>query len=141
MSNVLITGGAGYIGSALTRELLAKGHHVTVADAMLFGGEALIDLGSLPSFKVHKVDITDTGRLETLLTGSAFDAVVHRPPSSATACRKRSQGRPRTSGKSKGLFDYVQTNQCAPAPFPLPAATTAKWPKTSYSPKTPLFAQ
>ena len=36
---VLITGGAGYIGSMLARELLAHGHRVVAADALLFGGE------------------------------------------------------------------------------------------------------
>ncbi len=110
MSNVLITGGAGYIGSALTRELLAKGHHVTVADAMLFGGEALIDLGSLPSFKVHKVDITDTGRLETLLTGSAFDAVVHLASIVGDpACRAQPELATRTIWEgSRDLFELCE---------------------------------
>ena len=48
MSTILVTGGAGYIGSMVSRELLARGHSVVVADALLFGGEALLDLLSHP---------------------------------------------------------------------------------------------
>jgi nucleoside-diphosphate-sugar epimerase len=76
-SSVLITGGAGYIGSVLTRHLLALGHKVTVADALLFGGESLLDLISEPAFTFSKTDITRADQLETLLSGSHFDAVVH----------------------------------------------------------------
>lgn len=39
---VVITGGAGYIGSMLTGLLLQKGHNVTVIDKMLFGGEHML---------------------------------------------------------------------------------------------------
>ena len=39
-SHVLITGGAGYIGSYLTSVLLQKGYWVTVVDDLLFGGES-----------------------------------------------------------------------------------------------------
>jgi len=56
MSNdphVLITGGAGYIGSFLTGELLRLGYHVTVVDELLFGGEAL--LSYIPNQKFHFV--------------------------------------------------------------------------------------
>ncbi len=44
VSTILVTGGAGYVGSMVSRELLARGHRVVVADALLFGGEALLDL-------------------------------------------------------------------------------------------------
>ena len=45
---VLITGGAGYIGSLLTDVLLKRGYHVTVVDDLLFGGESLLG-GWFPS--------------------------------------------------------------------------------------------
>ncbi|MFU8773432.1 MAG: NAD-dependent epimerase/dehydratase family protein, partial [Anaerolineales bacterium] len=40
--HVLITGGAGYIGSILAGELLRLGYHVTVVDELLFGGESIL---------------------------------------------------------------------------------------------------
>jgi len=56
---ILITGGAGYIGSLLAGELLRRGHRVTVLDALLFGGESLLAYLAHPSFAFRKVDVTD----------------------------------------------------------------------------------
>ena len=39
---ILITGGAGYVGTALIPQLLEKGHQVRVLDNLMHGGEALI---------------------------------------------------------------------------------------------------
>jgi nucleoside-diphosphate-sugar epimerase len=74
---VLVTGGAGYIGATLCRELLARGHRVRAADALFFGGEALLDLMSKPHFAFSKTDITDDTQLAALFEGRRFDAVVH----------------------------------------------------------------
>jgi len=60
MSNdphVLITGGAGYIGSFLTGELLRLGYHVTVVDELLFGGEALLSYFPNQKFHFVKADV------------------------------------------------------------------------------------
>jgi nucleoside-diphosphate-sugar epimerase len=75
--SVLVTGGAGYIGSTLCRELLARGHRVVAADALLFGGEALLDLMSLSDFSFSKTDITDEAQVAELLGRGHYDAVVH----------------------------------------------------------------
>ena len=50
VSTILVPGGAGYIGSMVSRELLARGHRVVATDVLLFGGKALLDLLSNPDF-------------------------------------------------------------------------------------------
>ena len=46
--HILITGGAGYIGSLLTSELLRQNYRVTLLDTLLFGGESGDDLVEVP---------------------------------------------------------------------------------------------
>jgi nucleoside-diphosphate-sugar epimerase len=71
MNNVLITGGAGYVGHVLTPRLLAAGYAVTVYDALYFGCRLPND----PKLRVIKGDIRDTARLSEALVGQ--DAVLH----------------------------------------------------------------
>ena len=56
--HVLITGGAGYIGSLLTSELLRANYRVTVLDDLLFGGESLLGFLHHPNFNFVKTDVT-----------------------------------------------------------------------------------
>ena len=44
MKNILVTGGAGYVGSGLLRELLSENYNVTCVDNLMFGGESLLDI-------------------------------------------------------------------------------------------------
>lgn len=83
--HVLITGGAGYIGSLLTGVLLNAGWQVTVVDDLLFGGESLLGYWSHPRFRFTKGDVCDTATLQSdgdmiragELAPARFDAVVH----------------------------------------------------------------
>jgi len=59
---VLVTGGAGYIGSVLVRQLLAEGYQVRVLDVLRFGGEPLVDLLSNPAFTFQLGDVRDMRR-------------------------------------------------------------------------------
>ncbi len=54
---ILVTGGAGYIGSVLTRQLLEKNYIVRVLDSLMYGGEPIIDLMNYPNFQFVKGDI------------------------------------------------------------------------------------
>ena len=56
--HILITGGAGYIGSLLTSELLRLNYRVTVLDSLLFGGESLVPFLHHPNFNFVKADVT-----------------------------------------------------------------------------------
>ncbi|HCB01503.1 MAG TPA: NAD(P)-dependent oxidoreductase [Anaerolineae bacterium] len=57
--HILITGGAGYIGSILTSELLRQNHQVTILDSLLFGGESIMPFMSHPNFHFVKADVTE----------------------------------------------------------------------------------
>jgi nucleoside-diphosphate-sugar epimerase len=72
---VLITGGAGYLGSTLGPSLLDAGHDVRVLDALLHGGRALLGVWSHPRFEFHRGDVRDPDALRKAVEG--VDAVVH----------------------------------------------------------------
>jgi nucleoside-diphosphate-sugar epimerase len=65
--HILVTGGAGYIGSLLTSELLRAGYRVTVLDNLLYGGEALLAFLSHPNFQFSKADVTEPGAVRSAL--------------------------------------------------------------------------
>jgi nucleoside-diphosphate-sugar epimerase len=73
--SVLITGGAGYIGSILTSVLLAQGYQVVVVDDLLFGGDALLSYLPHPHFVFHKANVTDRDSIRPYFDG--IDHVVH----------------------------------------------------------------
>jgi nucleoside-diphosphate-sugar epimerase len=64
---VLVTGGAGYIGSVLTKTLLGKGFHVTVLDNFLFRQQSLMDCCACDTFEVVRGDCRDERVLAPLL--------------------------------------------------------------------------
>jgi nucleoside-diphosphate-sugar epimerase len=72
---VLVTGGAGYIGSVLTRILLSKGYKVRVIDNLSFGGESLIDIFLNPNFEFVKGDIRNEQGVLCALNG--VNSVCH----------------------------------------------------------------
>jgi nucleoside-diphosphate-sugar epimerase len=75
--NILVTGGAGYIGSTLVRLLLSKKYNVIVFDNLLFGGESLLGVWSCSNFKFVKGDITNYQSVEKVFLDNNIDAVVH----------------------------------------------------------------
>lgn len=56
---VLVTGGAGYVGSHLTRKLLQRGHRVRVLDNFVYGGHGLEELAGHPALELQTGDICD----------------------------------------------------------------------------------
>lgn len=70
--HILITGGAGYVGSLLAPQLLARGYKVTVFDIMYYGNDFLPK--NNPNLRVIKGDIRDTAALKAALDG--IDAVI-----------------------------------------------------------------
>ncbi|MGH7319596.1 MAG: NAD-dependent epimerase/dehydratase family protein [Candidatus Rokuibacteriota bacterium] len=73
---VVVTGGAGYVGSLLTGMLLHRGAGVTVVDDLWFGGESLLGHWHHPGFRFVKGDLADPAVFTTHLCAGA-DAIVH----------------------------------------------------------------
>lgn len=85
--HILITGGAGYIGSVLTLLLLEKNYQVTVIDNLSYRQTSLLHCFSNPKFKFIKGDVTDTALMKSLLKQAdvviPLAAIVGAP-----ACKK-----------------------------------------------------
>ena len=77
---VLVTGGAGYIGSHACLELAARGHELVLADNFSNSSPRVLDrlarlLGAPPVFR--RVDLRDRAAVDALFTGAGLDAVIH----------------------------------------------------------------
>ncbi|MBN2052656.1 UDP-glucose 4-epimerase GalE [Candidatus Woesearchaeota archaeon] len=71
---ILVTGGAGYIGSAAVKALIEKGHNVIVADNLSKGLKRLVDKKA----KFYKADLTDYGALEKIFKSNKnIDTIMH----------------------------------------------------------------
>ncbi|MFN2577632.1 MAG: UDP-glucose 4-epimerase GalE [Pyrinomonadaceae bacterium] len=70
---ILITGGAGYIGSVVTEELLNDGHEATVFDNLVKGHRAAVD----PRAKFVQADLIDSDALRRALKENQIEAVIH----------------------------------------------------------------
>ena len=71
--NVLVTGGAGYIGSVVVEELLADGHNVTVYDNLSKGHRASVGAGA----EFIQGDLRERERLKAALRQPGIEAVIH----------------------------------------------------------------
>ncbi len=72
--NILVTGGAGYLGSILVPELLSQGYRVTALDSLMHGQNPLLDCCANPKFDFIKGDICDKNLMAELI--NRFDVII-----------------------------------------------------------------
>jgi UDP-glucose 4-epimerase len=87
--SVLVTGGAGYIGSVVARALLARGEELVVLDV----AESLPEvLRGLPGLTFVRADLRDGAALQSVLTDHDIDAVIHLAALKSVAASMRDPG-------------------------------------------------
>lgn len=74
---ILVTGGAGYIGSVLVPKLLEQGHSVTVLDCFFFGQASLAPVHNHPHLRLIEADIRDHEQITRVLSRGDFSSVIH----------------------------------------------------------------
>jgi nucleoside-diphosphate-sugar epimerase len=72
---ILVTGGAGYLGSVVVAQLIARGSKVRVLDALLFGDKSLDAVKSNPNCELVRSDVRDAAAVAAAM--KSCDAVVH----------------------------------------------------------------
>jgi dTDP-glucose 4,6-dehydratase len=79
LMRILVTGGAGFISSNLTRLLVAGGHAVTVVDKLTYAGNlaSLADLQGKPGFTFFQADICDAEAMRRAFASAQPEAVMH----------------------------------------------------------------
>ena len=75
MKRILVTGGAGYIGTSLIPMLLEKGYTVRVLDNLIMGGYGLFPFFKYENFEFHRGDMTKKDILKKALQD--VDGIVH----------------------------------------------------------------
>jgi len=71
--HILVTGGAGYIGSHVTLKLIEKGHKVTVVDNLISGNKRLIPKEA----EFFKCDIKDKQKISNIIKKNKFNSIIH----------------------------------------------------------------
>ena len=76
---LLVTGGAGFIGSAVVRLAIARGHNVVNVDALTYAAclENVASVAGHPNYAFEQVDIRDRAALEKVFAKHTPDAVMH----------------------------------------------------------------
>lgn len=72
---ILITGGAGYLGSVMTRTLLSQGYDVTVLDSFRYDQNSLLDCCSYENFDIIRGDVRDRDTLRVAIKNQDF--IIH----------------------------------------------------------------
>lgn len=115
IKRVLVTGGAGFIGSAVCRQLIAGGYGVVNVDKLTYAGnlESLREIEDHPNYRFHQLDICDESGLLDAMRREKVDAVMHLAAES------------HVDRSIDGPADFLQTNVVGT--FALLNAALAYW--------------
>lgn len=75
--NILVAGGAGFIGSHLMDSLLAEGHKVVCADKLIMGKQNIEHIKDDENFKFYEVELADQEKVDQIFSDNAIDLVYH----------------------------------------------------------------
>jgi len=75
--NILVAGGAGFIGSHLIDSLLADGHRVICADKLIMGKQNIEHLNEDENFKFYEVELADQDKVDGIFKTENIDVVYH----------------------------------------------------------------
>ena len=114
---ILVTGGAGFIGSAVVRRAVAEGHEVVNLDALTYAGSLsnVEDVAASPLYAFEHADIRDRAALDRIFATHRPDAVMHLAAESHV---DRSIDGPR---------DFMDTNVTGTLNVLVPEAEGQKW--------------
>jgi dTDP-glucose 4,6-dehydratase len=112
---ILVTGGAGFIGSAVVRLAIARGHSIVNLDALTYAAclENVASVGNAPGYAFEKADIRDRAALDRILAAHDPDAVMHLAAES------------HVDRSIDGPADFIETN--VTGTFTLLEAVRAWW--------------
>ena len=76
---ILVTGGAGFIGSAVVRLLVGRGYHVINVDKLTYSGNlaSLRDVEAAPNYRFHQADICDQPAIARILKEERPNGIMH----------------------------------------------------------------
>ncbi len=112
---ILVTGGAGFIGSAVVRLAIARGHSIVNLDALTYAAclDNVASVGNAPGYAFEKADIRDRAALDRILATHDPDAVMHLAAES------------HVDRSIDGPADFIETN--VTGTFTLLEAVRAWW--------------
>jgi nucleoside-diphosphate-sugar epimerase len=119
---ILVTGGAGYLGSILSLALIEEGHHVRILDNLMHGGRSLLSIFGHPQAELMVGDVRDSSIVERAV--DHVDAIVHlaaivgdpacaRDPEAARAINERGSLRLIRSAQAAGVSRFVFSSTCS----------------------------
>jgi nucleoside-diphosphate-sugar epimerase len=111
VKNILITGGAGFIGSMLATNLLRAGYNVTVLDKLLYESNSIDHLFNYPNFAFYKKDVNNFSFVKKIL--KKFDLILPLAALvGAPLCEKKKQEAIKTNFESiRNLVNSLESKQ------------------------------